>query len=233
MAKSAALKSSRSKSRSGAKQAILIRLDKHFEKLEHERILSVLGSMKCESILHVGSDKFTNQIAGKFPGSIVDNVAASNLLGLSRNTNLDRNYDVVVSTGALVELSNWNEQKIALLEMRKMISKHGRLILSERIREGLDNLNVLRANFGLAEIKANSYLPQTELVKLVQSGIFRMEYTENIGNMYSIIVDVLAEKLGYNDMQLSEVAAQLPTLGEFYACSPNFLVILKNEEEKP
>jgi hypothetical protein len=152
-----------------------------------------------------------------------------------------RQYDMVLSTRTLINLANWQEQKIGILEMRKMLVPDGRLILVENLKEGLDNLNSIRAKFGLDPILErwhNHYIPQTELQKFIvdMKDHFKQEYVENIGNMYYLASRVLYAKMckdkgiepDYNN-PINAIASEMPTLGEFYACSPNFMIILKNE----
>ncbi|HJW29854.1 MAG TPA: class I SAM-dependent methyltransferase, partial [Saprospiraceae bacterium] len=170
---------------------------------------------------------------------------AGDVLSLSRSEGLrGRKYDVVLSTRCLINLSNFDEQKIGILEMRKMLKPNGRLILVENIKEGLDNLNAVRATFGLDPMQQrwhNHYIPQPELMKFLESmkgHMLTQEYVENIGNMYYIASRVIYAKLckdqgvepDYNN-PINEIASQLPTFGEFYACSPNFMIVLKNENE--
>lgn len=222
--------------------------------------------MKHDTILDVGcGNGFTTQeIAKAFPEAevtgvdfsrrMIDEAIKHNLSGnidyfngdvlsLSRNQNLlPAHFDVVLSSRTLINLANFDEQKIGILEMRKMLAPDGRLILVENLKEGLDNLNAVRVKFGLDPIQQrwhNHYIPEPELRKFIasmQGHMMTQEYVENIGNMYYIASRVIYAKMckdqgiepDYNN-PINEIASQLPTFGEFYACSPNFMVILKNE----
>lgn len=239
--------------------------DHHYRTLEIEAILRVIGSMKHETILDVGCGNgyTTRAIAKKFPEATITGIDFSesmiaeaakkigpneeycvgDVLSLSRNKKLDpRSYDVVLSTRCLINLANWQEQKVGILEMRKMLSPDGKLVLVENVQEGLDNLNQVRAKFGLDAIKTrwhNQYLPQPALMKFfeeIQGHLLTCEYVENIGNMYYMASRVIYAKLckdqgiepDYNN-PINAIASQLPSMGEYYACSPNFLFVLKNE----
>jgi len=237
--------------------------DQHYRKLEISRLLHVMEQLKPDVILDVGcGNGFTTlEIAQKFPHTTVVGIDFSpemikhanknaiantefhvgDVLSLSRNSNLGLNsFDTVVSTRCLINLANWDEQKIGILEMRKMLAPNGNMILVENFKEGLANLNAVRAKFGLHPIQErwhNFYIPQDEMIKFLQSQSHNlaMEYTENIGNMYYIASRVIYAKMckdqgiepDYNN-QINEIAKDLPTFGEFYACSPNFLTVLKN-----
>jgi ubiquinone/menaquinone biosynthesis C-methylase UbiE len=239
--------------------------DHHYRTLEIDTILRVIEGMPHENILDVGCGNgyTTRAIAKKFPEATVTGVDFSgemvkeanklatpnaeffegDVLSLSRNPMLiTGNYDVVISTRCLINLANWEEQKIGILEMRKLLSKEGKLVLVENVQEGLDNLNAVRTKMGLDPIKVrwhNKYLPQTEIRKFfedIRGHLLTTEYVENIGNMYYIASRVIYAKLckdqgiepDYNN-PINQIASQLPTMGEYYACSPNFLFILKNE----
>ncbi len=240
--------------------------DQHYRALEIDSILRVISAMNPETILDVGcgNGHATLQIARKFPEVMVTGVDFSekmiaqakrriipnidyfegDVLSLSRNKHIvDQKYDVVLSSRCLINLANWEEQKVGILEMRKMTATNGHLILVENVQDGLDNLNNLREKIGLEPIKApwhNKYLPQSDLTKFlteIQGNLLTTEYVENIGNYYYLTSRVLYAKIckdqgvepDYNN-PINAIAAKMPTLGEYYACSPNFMFVLKKEE---
>ena len=227
--------------------------------------MRVLENMPHETILDVGCGNgyATLEIAKKFPEAMVTGVDFSDamiaeakknvvpnveffegdVLSLSRNKHLlGQKYDVVLSTRCLINLANFEEQKVGIMEMRKLLGPDGKLVMAENVQEGLDNLNQVRDKFGLPPIKPpwhNKYLPQAELMKFlggIQGHLLTMEYVENIGNMYYLASRVIYAKLckdqgiepDYNN-PINAIASQLPSMGEYYACSPNFLFVLKNE----
>ncbi len=240
--------------------------DTHYRSLEIESILRVISALKHETILDVGCGNgyTTRTIAKKFPEAAVSGVDFSesmineatrlvtpntdfhiaDILSLSRSKGLrERRYDIVLSTRCLINLANWEEQKVGILEMRKMLVPDGRLILVENVQDGLDNLNDLRGKLGLGPIKApwhNKYLSQDEVRKFfeeIKGHLLTIEYVENIGNFYYLASRVLYAKLckdqgiepDYNN-PINATASQMPTMGEYYACSPNFMFVLKREE---
>jgi ubiquinone/menaquinone biosynthesis C-methylase UbiE len=168
-----------------------------------------------------------------------------NVLTLSRNKDLlGQKFDVVLSTRCLINLATWDEQKAGIMEMLSMLTPNGRLILVENTEAGLASLNSLRTRIGLHPIEVrwhNKYLPQSEFNEFMNDGVagnlFAIEYVENIGNLYYIASRVIYAKLCKDqglepdyDNPINAVAAELPSLGEYYACSPNFMFVLRNIE---
>lgn len=235
--------------------------DHHYRTLEIASILKCLACLRHETILDVGcGNGFTSlQIAKKFPAALVTGVDYSapmiaeanalgsnieffegNVLTLSRHKELaDQKFDVVISTRCLINLSNWDEQKAAILEMCKLLAPSGHLILVENCQEGLDSLNKLRAKFGLDPIEVrwhNKYLPYEALRRwVITEAPLVCELVENVGNMYYIASRVIYAKLckdqgtepDYNN-PINAIAAQLPTMG-CNAYSPNFMIVLRND----
>jgi ubiquinone/menaquinone biosynthesis C-methylase UbiE len=239
--------------------------DHFYRNLEIESILRVVGTVKHDTILDVGCGNgySTLKIAKKYPEAMITGIDFAesmieeaskgiipnveyfdgDVLSLSRNKNLvGQKFDIVLSTRCLINLANWEEQKVAIMEMRKLLAPDGRMVLVENVQDGLDNLNDLRTKMGLDAIKPpwhNQYLPQAEMRKFfseIQGHLLTAEYVENIGNFYYLASRVLYAKMckdkgiepDYNN-PINEIASQLPTMGEYYACSPNFLFVLRHE----
>ncbi len=239
--------------------------DHHYRSLEIESILRVISAIKHETILDVGCGNgySTIKIAKRFPEAMVTGIDFSDamiaeakkgiipnidffegdVLSLSRNKPLiGRQYDIVLSSRCLINLANWEEQKVGILEMRKMLDPDGHMILVENVQEGLDNLNDLRTKFGLDKIEPpwhNKYLPKNKVHNFfeeMKGQLLTPEYVENIGNLYYLASRVLYAKLckdqgiepDYNN-PINAIASQMPTMGEYYACSPNYMFVLKNE----
>jgi SAM-dependent methyltransferase len=160
---------------------------------------------------------------------------------LSRHKEIaGQRFDVVLSSRCLINLASWDEQKTAIREMQRLLAHDGRLILVENVLDGLVNLNRIRVKFGLPEIKVrwhNKYLDMESLMKFLGTLRFFPEHVENIGNMYYIASRVIYAKLCLDqgkepdyDNPINAIAAGLPTLGKFYACSPNYMIVLRQED---
>lgn len=64
----------------------------------------------------------------------------------------DGHFDVVTSSRCLMALLDWELQKKALLEIRRVLKAGGTLVLMEGTFEGLEKLNAARGRFGLEPI---------------------------------------------------------------------------------
>jgi ubiquinone/menaquinone biosynthesis C-methylase UbiE len=164
--------------------------------------------------------------------------STGNVLSLSTTAALKgKKFDYIVSERCLINLADWNEQQQALLEMKKLLKKGGRIILTENTQEGLARLNVLRKNFDLSAINVrwhNFYMPEKKLIAYAKK-VFTLESVENIGNLYYIISRVVYAKLAQLEGRepeymnpINEIASRLPTLSDHHY-SPNFIFVLKNK----
>lgn len=164
--------------------------------------------------------------------------SVGNTLTLSTTPMLkEKKFDYIISERCLINLADWREQRNALLEMKKLLKPGGRIILAENTQEGLARLNILRKSLDLQAIKVrwhNYYMPEKKLLPFLKKE-FRLEATENIGNLYYIISRVvyasLAEREGkepeYTN-HINEIASRLPSLGA-YTFSPNFIFLLRKK----
>jgi ubiquinone/menaquinone biosynthesis C-methylase UbiE len=234
--------------------------------VEIKRIMEVLEMMEPESILDIGCGNgySTIKIAKAFPTAMVIGIdfsekmleearkAASGVhnisffegdaLSISRHPKLQhQKFDVVLSERCLINLANWEEQKLSILQMRKLLTPDGSMILIENTQEGLEKLNMLRDIVGLPPIKTrwhNFYIPEDKLKQFfAENGgkLFKLMAMENIGNLYYIISRVVYAKLAQMegkepsyDNPINEIASKLPNLGDQYSCSPNYMMILEN-----
>lgn len=147
-----------------------------------------------------------------------------------------KKFDLIVSERCLINLLDWDEQKKALLEMKKMLKKNGKIILTENTQEGLKRLNDLRETFDLPPIKIrwhNYYMPQRKLEQFARQN-FKLTEVKNIGSLYYIISRVVYAKLAILDKKqpdymhpINWIASQLPVVGDF---SPNYIFVLERKK---
>lgn len=158
-----------------------------------------------------------------------------NVLSLSKCSAIKNKFDFIISERCLINLKNWDEQKTALLNMKKVLKKNGKIILCENTQEGLARLNELRNKQGLFSIKVrrhNYYMPEKKLLSFAKKH-FKVEEVNNIGSLYYIISRVVYAKLFDLDNKepeylhpINKIASQLPSIGNY---SPNFIFVLKNK----
>ncbi len=144
--------------------------------------------------------------------------------------------DTIISERCLINLKDWEEQKAAILEMKRCLKPGGRIILVENFQDGLDNLNTLRSRFDLYEIGVrwhNRYLYMENFIPFIRDH-FYIRHNENIGNLYYIISRVVYAALATADNKepeyghlINKIASQLPTLGLYSFYSPNWLYVLE------
>jgi hypothetical protein len=125
----------------------------------------------------------------------------------------------------------------AIMEMASVLKPGGILILVENFVEGLAELNKLRSQFDLHEIKTrwhNLYMSLPITVSFLKKH-FRIDTQENIGNLYYIlsrvVYAVLAKAEGKEpsyDHPINEIASKLPSLGS-YGYSPNVMLVCRKK----
>lgn len=161
------------------------------------------------------------------------------VLALTEHSMLEHEaYDVVLSSRCLINLGNWPDQMHGIKQMNAMLSKPGTLVLVENCKEGLANLNHLRNQFGLEPINTrwhNCYLSREKVFQILNDLNLVPGYVENIGNLYYVCSRVIYAKLckdqdvepDYNN-PINAIASKLPTMGEHYDCSPNYMFVYKS-----
>lgn len=160
---------------------------------------------------------------------------AANVLSLSSDLGLKQKFDYIISERCLINLLDWQQQASAILQMKKLLKKNGRIILCENTKEGLARLNCLRQKLGLKPIAVrwhNYYLPENKLIEFARKH-FKVEEVNNIGSLYYVISRVVYAKLCDLKKEepeylnpINEIASQLPAVGNY---SPNFIFILRNK----
>jgi len=124
-------------------------------------------------------------------------------------------FDVVLSQRCLINLSGWEEQRLALDEIARVLRPGGRLILQEGSKQGREALNELRLRLGLPrmpEVVFNRDLDEDLLWPYLRLG-FRLvhEWRFSLYDLISRVVHpllVVPEEPRY-DSPINEVAALL------------------------
>lgn len=82
---------------------------------------------------------------------------------------LPERYDIVLTERVLINLSSWEEQREAIRGLIGLLKPGGKYLMCENLRDGLENLNVLRERVGLPTIQSpwhNRYLQRDELATI-------------------------------------------------------------------
>lgn len=91
------------------------------------------------------------------------------------------NFDCIISQRCLINLSTWKHQKNAIIQIYELLKKDGILIITEGFQENLNNLNTVRKQLKLKEIKVVEYNKNFILKEFLK---FTNEYFDIIDTNY-------------------------------------------------
>ena len=143
-------------------------------------------------------------------------------------------FDQILTVRCIINLPTAEQQLAAVSNLGSLLNDGGRLFLVENFSQPLNNLNGVRARFGLEPIKThwhNRYLDEPHLIDGVQSD-FEIEKIVNFSSTYyllSRVVNALLTPAGQKPdyfSRLNEIARDLPGLGDY---GPNKMFILKRK----
>lgn len=155
---------------------------------------------------------------------------ATNLIGTLQfdhgdvlNLKESRKYDVVITNRCLINLENEDQQLQAISNIYDVLSESGIFLMLECTLEGLQNINKVRKEFDLEEIKErwhNKYLNEEKVLEYIKSK-FKSVEIDNFNSTYFLISRTLnalmtkpAEEINYTS-DINQYAAKLPPLGEY------------------
>ena len=101
-------------------------------------------------------------------------------------------FDTILSTRCLINLTDWNKQRLAIENIHRILNKGGRFILIEGIKQGRDNLNKLRVKLGLPVMPSvwhNMDFNENKLVPFLE-GLFVIKQDIRLG-LYDILTRVV------------------------------------------
>jgi SAM-dependent methyltransferase len=226
--------------------------DHHYRELEIRRILPWLKN--CNFILDVGCGNgySTFKFADKYPDAHILGIDYSEamistakairgkrsrpwfMVGDVRDS-LEQSYkyNAIVTERCLINLASWEEQQAAILNLKSVLRRGGRLILVENMINGLNSLNRLRDLVDLPTIPErwhNLYMELSDTLDFLGRH-FTIRAVHNIGNLYYILSRVLYAKIAAMqgkepryDHPINAIASMLPSFvnGRY---SPNYLIV--------
>lgn len=144
------------------------------------------------------------------------NDIAQNLIGQS--------FDFIFTTRCLINLENWDAQRVALDNIYNSLLPGGIYVMIENFQEGHDLFNSARREFGLSEITVrdhNCFFKRSKLFEYLEQKFEVLEET-NISStyylvsrvIYSCICAEIGESPNYDDIH-HRLAAKLPFSGEY------------------
>jgi SAM-dependent methyltransferase len=101
---------------------------------------------------------------------------------------IGRQFDKIITQRALINLSNFEEQKQVIKNIHTLIVDGGKYLMIEGFNDGTDQINQLRTRFNLPPIQVkwhNCFLNKTELLEFI-SPYFTVEYNRDFSTYFFI-----------------------------------------------
>lgn len=137
---------------------------------------------------------------------------------------LKKSFDLIYTTRCLINLPTWEMQKTAIFNIHCALEEHGKYIMVENFIEGHDNLNRVREQFGLPEIKVRShnlFFQRDRFLDFIQRWFVLVDevnisssYYMTSRTIYSKICADAGIKPDYSSMY-HKLASGLPFAGEY------------------
>jgi ubiquinone/menaquinone biosynthesis C-methylase UbiE len=139
----------------------------------------------------------------------------------------DESFDKVTAIRVVINLGDWERQRVALRECARVVRRGGLLLLSEATIQGWQRLNKLRREWGLADIPMppfNQYLDQDAVVQalsphlqLVEIADFASTYYVGTRLLKPLLTRALDARIDVADPEAewNRWCAQLPAWGDY------------------
>ncbi|MBN2485930.1 MAG: class I SAM-dependent methyltransferase [Bacteroidales bacterium] len=106
-----------------------------------------------------------------------------------KDYSLDTDFDFIVSQRFIINLMEWDLQKKVILELINHLKPGGTFLMLEGYEEGVNELNDLRAHFGLGPIPVkwhNLFLQKNKIDKLIQDNNLQLTGFEGLGTYFML-----------------------------------------------
>lgn len=138
----------------------------------------------------------------------------------------DSAYDKVVAVRVLINLRSWENQRLALTSLARLLRPGGLLLLSEATHQGLARLNALRAELGFEPLPVPPFNEYLDEARVIASAAPELELVElaNFASSYFVgtrVLKPLLAKLGARldvadpHTEWNRLCAQLPAWGDY------------------
>ncbi len=133
-------------------------------------------------------------------------------------------FDLIYTERVLINLPDWNSQAHAIADIAKLLAPGGVYAMCENSQDGLEAINVLRANTGLPPVIPpwhNRYFRDAELATLQVPGLKLAEVNHYSSTYYflsRVVNAALAAQSGTEpdyDSPVNRLALSLPPIGQF------------------
>ena len=177
---------------------VTIEIDKIYDLLTEDDKLMDIGcgsgystriyAQKCKKVL--GIDYSNNMIDVAKKNYIYENLNFK-CQDVTKLSEFDEKYSVVLSTRCLINLDSWEKQKDTIVRIHRCLNNDGKFILAEGTLQGRQNLNNLRTKVGLEEMPPVWHNLDFDEEKLdtFMNDIFTLEDTHTFG-FYDVLTRV-------------------------------------------
>lgn len=132
-------------------------------------------------------------------------------------------FDLIYTERVIINLPDWPTQKQAIIDICQLVAHGGAFVMLENSEDGLDSINVLRKQVGLAAISPpwhNRYLRDDELAQLtIQNVILEKKdfYSSTYYFLSRVVNAWLAKREGKepeHEAAVNQLALELPAIGQ-------------------
>lgn len=134
----------------------------------------------------------------------------------------ERAFNVVLTERCLINLVDWESQKTAIRSIANILKSGGLFLMLEGSLDGLQNLNRVRRDLGLPDIKSawhNQFIGDANL-RTFSKDYFDLVAGDNFCSTYMLLSRALHPKLvepdqPLYDAKINDIAMKLPNEGEY------------------
>lgn len=141
-------------------------------------------------------------------------------------------FDIVTSSRCLINLTTFEEQKAAILTIKKYLKAGGIYLMNENLIQGHNRVNEFRKILGLSEIPVrwhNVYFNQEELFPFLEQHfkLLEVDHFESTYILGSRVLNAALTPAGQNPDYLAKInllASKLPAMGDL---GPTKMIVLQ------